>query len=983
MEKSSYGNSLTDHGIRKPRSGRCSNKAAQVVSMRNPCKSKFNIGTWNVRTMLKPGKLDELNTQMIKADIDILGICETRWAGNGDYIRDDLRIIHSGKEKRGSSGVAIVLKGQWKGNILNTYHLSDRIIMIKIAAQPTNLYVIQVYFPTSNSTDEEIYTIYEQLEELLSLTEEKSNVILMGDFNACVGSSSSNQECVGKFGHGIGNTRGEYLMEFSDQNDMIITNTMFQVLERRKYTWKAPGDLRRFQIDYIIVKKRYRNQVTSIHSYPGSKIDSDHCLVKAKCNIRFKKRNIQRKKKWAIDKLKEEGTKKIFHEELAKKNEDREPTSWETMKINIKETSDKVLGKQKYEPRKPWMTEKILDLIEERNKVRKQDYIKYKEIKNKITEECRKAKNNWLEENCKEIEYCLSKNNADRAYNKVKSLQTTLSTRSNIVKDKQGNILFENDKVSERWKEYMEELYEGEEIQEDDKYIEKEKDVNPDELGPPITRDEFNFAMRNLSEKKATGVDEIPAEILKNIDDNTKDELFRILKQCYQTGILPTEFIKSKCITIPKKGNASDCSNYRTISILSHTSKILLNIVKTRLKGKIESQLGDDQFGFRREKGTREAILALKQILERRIDVNLRTYVTFIDLEKAFDKVEWTLLFETLKKRKIDWKDRRLILNLYRSQTTIIDVNGVIKEAKIRKGVRQGCPISPYLFNIFIEEAMNEMKEETSGVKINGHRIHSIRFADDIALVAETENEMNEMLNILAEKLTNHKLKINATKTKTMIIRKESDTCGEAHIHLGPTPIQQVKEFCYLGSIISESNKTIIDIKRRIGMAKQAFMKKYSLLTSKHFQIETRKKFIKTFIWSILIYGCETWTLGENEKNRLKAVEMWLWRKMTKTSWTERKTNEKVLQEIGERRNLLGTILKRKTKLIGHLIRHNSFIENIFEGRLQGKRSRGRPRTSYFGDINNIMGVNTYWRMKRKAMDREEWLSRQGLAFRI
>lgn len=142
---------------------------------------------------------------------------------------------------------------------MNTYHVSDRIIMVKIEAQPTNLCVIQVYFPTSSSSEEEIDSIYEQLEEVLSLTEEKSNLILMGDFNAQVGSCTSNQECVGKFALGKRNARGERLIEFCEQNDMIITNTMYEVpnrTNRRRYTWTAP-DQRKYQIDFILVKRRF------------------------------------------------------------------------------------------------------------------------------------------------------------------------------------------------------------------------------------------------------------------------------------------------------------------------------------------------------------------------------------------------------------------------------------------------------------------------------------------------------------------------------------------------------------------------------------------------------------------------------------------------------------------------------------------------------------------------------------------------------
>jgi hypothetical protein len=109
--------------------------------------------------------------------------------------------------------------------------------------------------------------------------------------------------------------------------------------------------------------------------------------------------------------------------------------------------------------------------------------------------------------------------------------------------------------------------------------------------------------------------------------------------------------------------------------------------------------------------------------------------------------------------------------------------------------------------------------------------------------------------------------------------------------------------------------------------------------------MKQRKKFIKTFVWCVLLYGCETWTIRKNEKDRLEAMEIWIWRKMNKTTWVERKTNEQVLKDVSEKRNIIKYILKRKTKLIGYLLRHNTFMKNIFEGKILGKRSRGCPRT--------------------------------------
>jgi len=129
---------------------------------------------------------------------------------------------------------------------------------------------------------------------------------------------------------------------------------------------------------------------------------------------------------------------------------------------------------------------------------------------------------------------------------------------------------------------------------------------------------------------------------------------------------------------------------------------------------------------------------------------------------------------------------------------------------------------------------------------------------------------------------------INTTKTKTMTARRDQIYTNPV-IKLNDTVIHEVEQFSYLGCIITYNNTSTIDIKKRITLAKQTFVKKNSLLTNKHLNIETKKKFIKTFVWSVLLYRCKTWTIRKNEKDRLEAMEMWIWRKMNKTSWVERR----------------------------------------------------------------------------------------------
>ena len=128
---------------------------------------------------------------------------------------------------------------------------------------------------------------------------------------------------------------------------------------------------------------------------------------------------------------------------------------------------------------------------------------------------------------------------------------------------------------------------------------------------------------------------------------------------------------------------------------------------------------------------------------------------------------------------------------------------------------------------------------------------------------------------------------------------------------------------------------------------------------------------IKTLIWPVAMYACETWTLRKEETDRLKAFEMWLWRKMDRVSWSDRKTNEQVLIDVEEKRCLLEAVVKRKKNWIGHVMRGDGLLKLVIEGRMKGKKARGRPRLGMISDLKE----GSYVEMKRRAEDREAWRS--------
>ena len=197
------------------------------------------------------------------------------------------------------------------------------------------------------------------------------------------------------------------------------------------------------------------------------------------------------------------------------------------------------------------------------------------------------------------------------------------------------------------------------------------------------------------------------------------------------------------------------------------------------MERKAEEFLDEDQFGFRKSKGTREAILALRMLINKRMEKNKPTFIAFVDLEKAFDSVEWNTMLGILKEIGVLYNDRRIIHSLYKNQVAVIKSGPSCEEARIRKGVRQGCALSPIIFNVYIEKAINEIKEKSSGVNIHGEKVSMLRFADDIAVVAETEKDLKKTLLNMEKSMVRYQLKISKKKTK--ICRNQwlaSSLCG-------------------------------------------------------------------------------------------------------------------------------------------------------------------------------------------------------------
>ena len=195
---------------------------------------------------------------------------------------------------------------------------------------------------------------------------------------------------------------------------------------------------------------------------------------------------------------------------------------------------------------------------------------------------------------------------------------------------------------------------------------------------------------------------------------------------------------------VPKKGNAKKCSNYCTIALIPHASKVMLKILQARLQQYVNCEIPDVQAAFRKSRGTRDQIANIHWIIEKAREFQKNIYFCFIDYAKAFDCVEHNKLWKILKEMGIPDHLTCLLRNLYTGQeATVRTGHGTTDWSQIGTRIRHGCILSPCLFDLHAEYVMRNagLDEAQAGIKIAGKNINNLRYATDTTLMAESKKE--------------------------------------------------------------------------------------------------------------------------------------------------------------------------------------------------------------------------------------------------
>ena len=364
---------------------------------------------------------------------DTSGLCEMRWKKSEEILTDGGNGLYfSGKEDKHEQGVEFLVHKDIVKSVTGCRPISSRLMTVRLRASHFNITIIQVCAPTSNYDGSEIDELYRELQSLVDQTPKQDILFVQGDWNAKVGEDAQDdwKEVCGPFCNLETSDRGFKLQDFATYHNLVLANTLGNHKLSRRWTWHSPDGTHHIQIDYILVKKRFRSGIKTarIRTFPGADGGSDHDMVMMTFQTRLKnsRKPTQPGIRFDLEKLNDPTVMSAFQATIGGKfaplatlvDEDADLDSmFDYFNKAVSDTAAELLGEQRRK-RKPWVTPEIIDLCDQRRDLKKKKRGEpegakdYREIKRKIRTEMKMAKETWIQSQCQEVEACLRKNNS-------------------------------------------------------------------------------------------------------------------------------------------------------------------------------------------------------------------------------------------------------------------------------------------------------------------------------------------------------------------------------------------------------------------------------------------------------------------------------------------------------------------------------------------------------------------------------------------
>lgn len=902
-----------------------------------PRKSHTFIGTFNIQTLIQTGKLHNLTTELNKQKIQILALQETRFTDSETIDYNNYRIFKSKTDKKickGAAlfGMAFVVNKDILDCVIDVNQISNRLMTMRIKHTNKTYTFINVHAPTNidnKKEPEKTEKFWEKLENEMSRIPNDDVKILLGDFNAQIGKERKYRKTVGNYpAHKFTNKNGMRLIELCQQNNLKIMSTSFRKDPKKQKTWRSPIlQLGEFQIDHVAISYDLQKEIHDVQVRRGANIVSDHYLTRVK--IKFTPKRKGRKKTPLIPKF---DLKKIQESKITEEWEKQPTNNWGDFQTKIIQKARELIPLKK-KSKHPWWDSNCDNAIAERQRA----FLNYNcdksetmqqtffEVRKQTAKIIRQTKRKYLNDQLNSIEEDFRNHNTQDFYkmfgNKIKGY----APRNLCFRKQNGKLALTNKENCQELSKYFSQLLN---CPQPDTRFSILQPEHTNETSPAPTQEEIYSHIKNLKNNKSSGEDGIVAELLKNLGPNSLKEITQIIKEIWETENIPEDWKCALIHPLHKKGERSDVNNYRGISLLPVTYKILSACLLKRAQEQLEHTISDYQAGFRPNRSCPEQIFNLKAILKIKAIRSKPIVCTFVDFKKAYDSIDRQSLFNILEERGLDTKTRKLIeQTLTDTKSKIKFIDEISEPFIIKTGVRQGDGISPLLFNLVLDKVMKEWEIELRkqnfwkpielGRGKGKLNIPYLAFADDLAIVTDSEETAIKQIEVLKECAEKVGLQISFGKTEFICskldIPKLKTNYGE---------INRVKHFKYLGEVIEPTGLEKIAQQNRLQKIKKAFGLVQNIYNKKCLSKGTKIRHYNTVIKPTVTYASETLSLNRKQDlQEIKKVERKIIRKILGPRYTQDGYRLQTIEATEKVSNIETDIRKRRMKFYGHLYR--------------------------------------------------------------
>ena len=366
----------------------------------------------------------------------------------------------------------------------------------------------------------------------------------------------------------------------------------------------------------------------------------------------------------------------------------------------------------------------------------------------------------------------------------------------------------------------------------------------------------------------------------------------------------------------------------------------------------------------------------MRQLQEKCKEFQRPCVAVLVDLQKAYDKVVRSKPYQAMRDLGVNGDLIQMVRAFYMQPQSRVRLNQRMSEPfVVKRGLRQGCTMSPWLFNIFLERVIRDV--EIEGAKLSeAVSLSHLLFADDMALFADTITGAERVINNLNAQLKKWNLLLSIEKTKVLQLGKVSEDGGG--VTVDGEQLEEVEEFTYLGAVFTKNGSTEGDCQRRISEV----VRQIGALRKPVLRNPAVGKNVKLKIWNAvlkpkLLYQSESWVLRNQERSQLNATEMRYLRTSLGLRLLDRVRNEEIRRRMGRERNIIEEIEEGQQRWYGHVRRmeEERIPKKVMTLRMNGDRRQGRPRARWIDQVREM------WRGKgmlavdgeRIAADRQEW----------